>query len=188
MHVTCPNCSAGLKAPDDVVGKTVKCPKCPQPFKVSAPEPQVLVAEDAPSPAPSPTGADVGQRRQARKKSGGKWKLIAGVVGAVLLLAIIGSLLSGGGGGTSHLTFDKFKTKVEAAAFADNSGGGMYAHPDLFLKRMGKPSKKQKIGRRLYLYYPVKEGQAQVVVDAGHWYMEVAPENAGVVLEGINLL
>ncbi len=30
--VTCPNCTRKLRVPDDLVGKTVKCPECKQAF------------------------------------------------------------------------------------------------------------------------------------------------------------
>ncbi len=37
IHVNCPNCSAGLKAPADAAGKLMKCPKCSAKVRVPYP-------------------------------------------------------------------------------------------------------------------------------------------------------
>lgn len=48
VAVVCPSCKARLKAPDALVGKTVKCPGCAKPVLVKA----ASVAASAPAPAP----------------------------------------------------------------------------------------------------------------------------------------
>ena len=45
--VVCPSCKARMKAPDNLIGKTVKCPGC-------AALVQVKAAPSAPAPAPAP--------------------------------------------------------------------------------------------------------------------------------------
>lgn len=45
--VVCPSCNARMKAPDNLVGKTVKCPGCAALVQVKAPA-------SAPAPAPAP--------------------------------------------------------------------------------------------------------------------------------------
>jgi uncharacterized Tic20 family protein len=55
LAVVCPSCKAKLKAPDALIGKTVKCPGCASPVLVKtvgavAPAPAVTAA--APRPAP----------------------------------------------------------------------------------------------------------------------------------------
>lgn len=42
FSLTCPSCAATLKAQEKHVGKQLTCPKCQQPFVVSAPQPEVL--------------------------------------------------------------------------------------------------------------------------------------------------
>ncbi len=48
IAVACPSCKAKIKAPDQAVGKKVKCPSCAHLFLVSAPK-----------PAPAPVEEDV---------------------------------------------------------------------------------------------------------------------------------
>ena len=47
--VVCPSCNAKMKAPDNLVGKTVKCPGCAALVQVKAP-----ASASAPAPAPAP--------------------------------------------------------------------------------------------------------------------------------------
>lgn len=47
--VVCPSCNAKMKAPDNLVGKTVKCPSCAALVQVKAP-----ASAPAPAPAPAP--------------------------------------------------------------------------------------------------------------------------------------
>ncbi len=50
---TCPECSAKMKVSDNAVGKQIKCPKCSQPFTVTA------AGAGSPTPAPVPAPAPV---------------------------------------------------------------------------------------------------------------------------------
>lgn len=54
VSITCPNCGAKLKAPDELVGKQVKCPKCQKVFVpgVAAQPPPIALVEQAPPPTP----------------------------------------------------------------------------------------------------------------------------------------
>jgi predicted Zn finger-like uncharacterized protein len=88
--VTCPSCSANIKAPDAAAGKRVKCPKCTSTIAVpaAAPPPAAFdeftddappvsakggavqpyekeeAADDAPAPPPPPPPADWESNRQ----------------------------------------------------------------------------------------------------------------------------
>jgi len=57
--VTCPSCHAKLKAPETLIGKSVKCPGCSKP---------VLVRETASAPAPKPAAARSQAVAPTRKK------------------------------------------------------------------------------------------------------------------------
>ncbi len=58
----CPQCSVGLRIPDDKAGKVVRCPKCQQVFRAPGPAKFAdLEVVDEPSAKPSPTGAKVSQ-------------------------------------------------------------------------------------------------------------------------------
>ena len=63
--IACPNCAATLKAPDEVIGKKVKCPKCHESFTAQITEQSegVVVLEEATSPPFPPAAAT--QRQQA---------------------------------------------------------------------------------------------------------------------------
>jgi Domain of unknown function (DUF4282) len=61
--VTCPSCSANLKAPDAAAGKRVKCPKCSSTIEVPAPSAPVQFEEElTDEPAPAPAGGEVAPR------------------------------------------------------------------------------------------------------------------------------
>jgi uncharacterized Tic20 family protein len=48
VTIVCPGCKAKLKAPDNLIGKTVKCPNCTKPVLVKA------AAAVVPAPVPAP--------------------------------------------------------------------------------------------------------------------------------------
>jgi len=66
--VTCPSCSATLKAPDTAAGKRVKCPKCTSPIDVpaaaAAPAPPIVEAEFTDEPLPPPARAEAPPHRE----------------------------------------------------------------------------------------------------------------------------
>src|ERR1051326_4614897 len=51
ISLTCAGCSSKLKAPDQALGHTLKCPRCSAPVKVVAPDPQTEVRAPAPTPS-----------------------------------------------------------------------------------------------------------------------------------------
>jgi predicted Zn finger-like uncharacterized protein len=62
---TCPECSAKMKVSDNAVGKQIKCPKCSQPFTVTAgsaaatsPTPAAAAKPQAAPVAPTPVAPD----------------------------------------------------------------------------------------------------------------------------------
>ena len=59
IPVTCPGCSAKMKAPDGAAGKKIKCPKCQEAITVPAAEEldDFEVVEDAPAKKPAPAAA-----------------------------------------------------------------------------------------------------------------------------------
>ncbi len=79
--VTCPSCSATLKAPDNAAGRKLKCPKCTSVIEVPAAAPPPVVQEeivedlpasaiqaaDAPMPAPRAAVALVMRRAPMRR-------------------------------------------------------------------------------------------------------------------------
>jgi len=74
--VTCPGCSATLKAPDTAAGKKVKCPKCTSAIPVpAAEEPPVMeeeaFEEEAPA-APRRSGGAVSARRSEAETTCGR--------------------------------------------------------------------------------------------------------------------
>jgi predicted Zn finger-like uncharacterized protein len=63
--VTCPNCSRKLRVPDNLLGKTVKCPECKQAFAAQA-ESAPAENDQADEPPPSKSGdARVSTRRDS---------------------------------------------------------------------------------------------------------------------------
>jgi hypothetical protein len=55
LVVACPSCTSKLKAPDHLIGKKVKCPKCSTTFLVQAEEEEApIMAELQDEPAPEP--------------------------------------------------------------------------------------------------------------------------------------
>src|SRR4051812_28959291 len=64
-QVCCPSCSATLKVNPAAAGKTLKCPKCAQPFTLPAPEPEVDQASVAARPD---AAADEPDRPATRKR------------------------------------------------------------------------------------------------------------------------
>jgi hypothetical protein len=55
--IPCPSCKVSLKAPDNLLGKTINCPKCKKPVKLLAPgaaAATVSTKPAAPAPAPKP--------------------------------------------------------------------------------------------------------------------------------------
>src|SRR5205807_711180 len=57
VRVSCPSCSVTLNVKDELVGKTVKCPKCGTPFPITAAAPPEPPAAPPPPPAPAPRAA-----------------------------------------------------------------------------------------------------------------------------------
>jgi predicted Zn finger-like uncharacterized protein len=85
MSVTCPECDASYKVPDEAAGKTIKCKKCGA---------KVRVPVDDEDNDFSNLG-DKGDGDAKEKKKGSKTLLIVGIVAAVLTCCIC---LPGGGG------------------------------------------------------------------------------------------
>jgi predicted Zn finger-like uncharacterized protein len=50
--ITCPNCNAVVSVPDELLGRTVRCPRCKTPFTAEAapPGPPVLAEEPTDEP------------------------------------------------------------------------------------------------------------------------------------------
>ncbi len=68
VSIACPNCATTLKAPDEVIGKTVKCPKCQESFTAQVGEqPAGVVLEEVPpqSAAQAPATAAAPQPQYA---------------------------------------------------------------------------------------------------------------------------
>ncbi|MBM3982997.1 MAG: hypothetical protein FJ304_22535, partial [Planctomycetes bacterium] len=51
IEVSCPNCSAKLKAPDGMAGKKAKCKKCGTGFRVPGPAPAAESASEGAAPS-----------------------------------------------------------------------------------------------------------------------------------------
>src|SRR5438105_4634580 len=74
--VTCTNCSARLKAPDNIAGKKIKCPKCATILLVPLPQDEPEPAEErvaserpaAPPPRPRPRLADESEEAPPRAR------------------------------------------------------------------------------------------------------------------------
>jgi len=101
ISVACPTCGTKLKAPDDAVGKKVKCPKCASLIDVLAPEDEAAVrsaptadrGEDIPEAGddevrPAPDAADEGGPLREEDKT---WGLFAHLAGA--FFGVLGALI-----------------------------------------------------------------------------------------------
>lgn len=64
ISVVCPECSARMNAPDELLGKKVKCPKCQSPIMVTPPEYDVI-EDDRPAPV-RPAKSSKGRSRPER--------------------------------------------------------------------------------------------------------------------------
>jgi predicted Zn finger-like uncharacterized protein len=67
--VTCPNCSANIKAPDAAAGKRVKCPKCTSTIEVPAAELPPVLEEEFTDEAP-PIAAKGGAMQPRETEAG----------------------------------------------------------------------------------------------------------------------
>jgi TM2 domain-containing membrane protein YozV len=91
--VTCPSCSANLKAPDAAAGKRVKCPKCTSTIEVPAAELPLVLEDDFTDEAP-PVSARGGAVQRRTRESGDGFpepppegqsnRVAAGVLGIVI--------------------------------------------------------------------------------------------------------
>ena len=71
IAVTCPECSAKMKAPDAAAGKKVKCPKCGEMLTVPAAQAEFEVVEDEPAP-PKKVKAEVEEEEDEKPKKKAK--------------------------------------------------------------------------------------------------------------------
>jgi uncharacterized Tic20 family protein len=75
LVIPCPSCGARLKAPENLIGKTVKCPNCQTAIAVKAPasaptparQPAVAKAPRKPAPEPVEDFDDLEEERPARR-------------------------------------------------------------------------------------------------------------------------
>jgi hypothetical protein len=61
LIVACPSCGTKLKAPENLIGKKVRCPKCSMVFAVAAPEPESIAPAVVEDPAPARRRREVAQ-------------------------------------------------------------------------------------------------------------------------------
>jgi TM2 domain-containing membrane protein YozV len=69
--VTCPSCSANLKAPDAAAGKRVKCPKCTSTIEVPAAELPPVLEEEFTDEAPPISARGGAVQRRATEAGAG---------------------------------------------------------------------------------------------------------------------
>jgi TM2 domain-containing membrane protein YozV len=69
--VTCPSCSANLKAPDAAAGKRVKCPKCTSTIEVPAAELPLVLEDDFTDEAPPVSARGGAVQRRATEAGAG---------------------------------------------------------------------------------------------------------------------
>lgn len=135
ITVRCPDCSAKLNAPDDAVGKTIRCPRCGStttvPVPADAPPPPAEILDDPPPPPRKPArptrpAADDDDFDAPPRKSGSN-------KGRVAALVAVGVLLLGGVGFAVYWfgRVEKEQDRVEqkggevAAAIPGVKGGGL---------------------------------------------------------------
>jgi len=91
--VTCPSCSANLKAPDAAAGKRVKCPKCTSTIEVPAAELPPVLVEEFTDEAPPVAARGGAVQRRATEAGGGfpepppDWqsnRQVAGILGILI--------------------------------------------------------------------------------------------------------
>jgi hypothetical protein len=93
------------------------------------------------------------------------------VLGASLAVCFLVAV-TGCSSGTSGLTYDQFtKALDELHPKVDGVGAvgrGRVNKAD-FLKKFGQPQKMQVVDQDVYLYYSVKEGEVQIIIEKGSW-------------------
>src|SRR5262245_63610805 len=104
--IACPHCSARLKAlAEQLIGRTVRCPKCSGEFGVAAPvEWTGEAVAPAPSPQPEPPASSVApeppspttprkKKKKKKKRSGGgvpAWVWWWGTLTTAVVLTVVG--------------------------------------------------------------------------------------------------
>jgi hypothetical protein len=101
IPITCPSCNGKLKAPENLAGRKVKCPKCSQAIPVPAAAPVAAAIEIEEEPE---VDRDEGDEAPAKRKKKKKKKkkaaksdttiiLVAGGISTIIMLGVLGLLV-----------------------------------------------------------------------------------------------
>jgi predicted Zn finger-like uncharacterized protein len=86
----CPNCQRQLKVPDNLLGKTVRCPSCKTTFVAQAAveAPIAMIDEDPRPPAPASGSSQISPRRRVRASEAAASKLKGPAISLLILGAV----------------------------------------------------------------------------------------------------
>jgi predicted Zn finger-like uncharacterized protein len=96
----CPNCQRQLKVPENLLGKTVRCPSCQTTFVAQDDQeaPVAMVDEEPANPTPGPGASpEMTQRRRVRASAAAASALMGPAISLLIfgVLAILGGFLGG---------------------------------------------------------------------------------------------
>lgn len=111
----CPGCSRKFSAPEQLLGKSVRCPQCNHQFVVQA-GPSAAITSSGPAPVPEPSATDAPETPAPRSKRG----LLVGIGAAVAALVAFTCL--GGGGYLVYALLFRGPT-ADWKEFASTDGG-----------------------------------------------------------------
>ncbi len=146
MPIECPHCGKSMRAPDSAAGRRVKCPRCQEAFRVSAPAADDGDGEDisgkvttrppvaGPRPAaPRPERSRKQKvRAKAKKRGASPVVVLVAMGGIVLLLGLVGGgawmvMRGRDGGGATEKPVANNEPAAPVGAFAVEKGPITYA-------------------------------------------------------------
>jgi predicted Zn finger-like uncharacterized protein len=131
----CPSCQRQLKVPENLLGKTVRCPSCKTTFvaQASEEEPIAMIDEEPQAPArgPGPSGSQTAPRRRVRTSEAAA-SALKGPAISLLVFGVIAILLGFLGGALYALVIPNMP-QVNNPQF----GGGQAPPPAAFFVGYG---------------------------------------------------
>jgi predicted Zn finger-like uncharacterized protein len=130
----CPNCQRQLKVPENLLGRTVRCPSCKTTFVAQAGEEEAAIAmideePRAPEPGRPVSGAHVAPRRRVRASEEAA-SALKGPAICLLIFGVIAIILGFLGGAFYALVLPNL---AQAQANNPQFGGGQQPPPAAFL-------------------------------------------------------
>jgi predicted Zn finger-like uncharacterized protein len=155
MKTECPHCHTRFNIADEHKGKTIQCKNCQKLFEIS----EYFEMQELKS-------------TEVDGKSQNKYSIKPFLGGLICIILVVGlwRYVTSENVSPNTLTFGEFKTAVESLG---NNTGDIITQEMLF-SRLGQPENTEVIDstREVYIYYKVRDGNAQIVADLDDWLSE----------------